>query len=74
MLYCLRWLRRRTLWANLCCWRLKLLELDFKAEVRARAVKALCIVQGLGVCAERESQVLLLDSGLMQDDEEEMRM
>jgi hypothetical protein len=42
--------------ANLCCWRLKLvdrsLELWLRAEVRARDAKALCIVVGLNVYSE----------------------
>jgi hypothetical protein len=45
---------KQTLWANLCCWRLKLLALDFIAEVRARAVKALCIVAKEVVCGKGE--------------------
>ena len=69
-----RWLRCRTLWANLCCWRLKLRALDFKAEVRARAVNALCIVKESVVCVGLNSQVLHPDSSLLQDDEEEMRI
>jgi hypothetical protein len=69
-----RWLRCRTLWANLCCWRLKLRALDFKAEVRARAVNALCIVKELVVYVDLISQVLHPDSSLLQDDKEEMKI
>ena len=48
------------------------LELELKAEVRAREAKALCIVMGLG-CVGRGSdvQTMLLDSSSMQDNHEE---
>jgi hypothetical protein len=46
-------------------------ELELRAEVRARDAKALCIVTELGrVGRGMEAQVLLLDSSLMQDNQE----